>query len=270
MAEINDNSKETNIKSTIDVIKGLAEAVPVYSDVVQPAAKEVGKSLAVVAKTVNIALAPVSALVWGFEKIKEFVHARVSEKLKEVPEEKIITPDPAIVGPSLEALRYSGNDINLRELYASLIATAMNVTKVEIAHPAFVEIIKNLSSDEAILINYIYSKANIHPVVDIHVVFPSPEKSFLHTNISVLGEASKVNNIDLAPNYIDNLCRLGIIRKELSTFFNENSLTVLYFDNLIAKSYEEVYEPEGASVVVDKRSIVLTEFGKQFCKACLG
>lgn len=39
------------VHETAEVIKGIVEAVPVYEDVVQPAAKEVGTALQTVAKT---------------------------------------------------------------------------------------------------------------------------------------------------------------------------------------------------------------------------
>jgi len=41
-----DNS---NIKDIIDTVRGLTEAVPVYQDAIQPAAKEIGKGLETVA-----------------------------------------------------------------------------------------------------------------------------------------------------------------------------------------------------------------------------
>ena len=54
-------------------LKESLKPCPIYQDVVQPAAKEIGQALQTVAKTVHIALAPVSALVWGYDKIKDFV-----------------------------------------------------------------------------------------------------------------------------------------------------------------------------------------------------
>jgi len=63
-------------------VTGAAKAIPVYQDIAQPAAQEVGKALQTVAKTVHIALAPVSALVWGYDQIKEFVSTKVSDRLK--------------------------------------------------------------------------------------------------------------------------------------------------------------------------------------------
>ena len=38
--------KENNVEATINAVTGLAKAVPIYDDVVQPAAKEVGKLIA--------------------------------------------------------------------------------------------------------------------------------------------------------------------------------------------------------------------------------
>ena len=155
MAE-NEN-KESNIKATIDAVTGLVTAIPVYQDTLQPAAKQIGHSLETVTKTVNIALAPIKALVWGYEKIEDYITTRVSEKLKNIPEENITTPPTEIAGPAVEALRFSGNDKNLRELYANLLASSMDINTQYLIHPGYVEIIKNLSSDEAILLQIFIS-----------------------------------------------------------------------------------------------------------------
>lgn len=69
-------NKETNVKATIDAVTGLVTAIPIYQDTLQPSAKQIGKSLETVAKTVNIALGPIKALVWGYEKIEDFINTR--------------------------------------------------------------------------------------------------------------------------------------------------------------------------------------------------
>lgn len=131
-----DNDKpETNVKATIDAVTGLVKAVPVYQDTLQPAAKQIGQSLETVTKTVNIALAPIKALVWGYEKIEEFISTRVSEKLKNVAPENITTPKSEVAGPAVEALRYSGHNPNLRELYANLLPSLPRETRFSVANP---------------------------------------------------------------------------------------------------------------------------------------
>ena len=96
---------DNKIRDVIDAVTGVAKAVPVYQDVVQPAAQEIGTALQTVAKTVHVALAPVSALVWGYDQIKDFVSTKVADRLKNVPPENIVTPKPNVAGPALESLR---------------------------------------------------------------------------------------------------------------------------------------------------------------------
>jgi len=161
-----EENKDTNVKATIDAITGLAKAVPVYQDAIQPAAQEIGKSLATITKTVNIALAPIKALVLGYEKIEEYLTQRVSEKLKDTPVEDIQTPPAYIAGPTVESLRFSGENEDIRELYASLLATSMNINTVNKAHPSFVDIIKNISTSEALILQQ-FVKTKIFPKIDI-------------------------------------------------------------------------------------------------------
>jgi len=87
-----DDENISNVKDVIDATTGLLKAVPVYEDLVQPAAKELGTALETVAKTVNLALAPISGVIWSYETIKEFVSTNVSKKLQNVPKENIVTP----------------------------------------------------------------------------------------------------------------------------------------------------------------------------------
>ena len=106
-------SKSSQIKDTADAIKGVAKAVPVYQDMIQPAAKEIGRNIETAAKSVRLALAPVAALVWGYDKIKDFVQTSLAEKLRNVPKEQLVTPNPTVAGPALEALKYAGHNPNL-------------------------------------------------------------------------------------------------------------------------------------------------------------
>jgi hypothetical protein len=59
---MSDDGKITEIAKAVE---GIVKTVPVYQDAVQPAAKQVGQSLETITKAINVALAPVSALVWG-------------------------------------------------------------------------------------------------------------------------------------------------------------------------------------------------------------
>lgn len=262
--------KQNNVNSTIDAVAGLAKAIPIYDDALQPAAKEIGKSLATVAKTVNIALAPVSVLVWGYEKIKEYIDLRVSKKLENVPFDNIVTPDPSVVGPALEALRFTGNSETLSEMYANLIATSMDKETVKKAHPGFVEIIKNMCSDEGLLIK-VFEPNKYEPLMDIKLKLKHGEKGEhnLLENYCNLGTKASCTHLDMVPSYIVNLIRLGLLHippgRHLvgETAYDSLTKTPDYI------AFKQRHETETTTTVELKKYIVLTQLGVQFRDACL-
>lgn len=71
--------EKSTIRDAADAVKGVVEAVPVYQDIVQPAAREVGTALQTVAKSIHLALAPVAVLVWAYERIGEYLSAALTE-----------------------------------------------------------------------------------------------------------------------------------------------------------------------------------------------
>lgn len=264
--EQDNNKPETNVKATIDAVTGLVKAVPVYQDTLQPAAKQIGQSLETVTKTVNIALAPIKALVWGYEQIEDFISSRVSEKLKNVPKEHITTPKPEVAGPAVEALRYSGHNPNLRELYANLLANAMDKSTIHLAHPGFVEILKNLSSDEAILLQA-FSTNNQYPLLDIRakVIEGGTGYTVMYANFSQLFKIVKVERPDLIPSYLDNLCRLGIADiPALTKIPTPKIYEPLENDTELDELKKHIENVMNRKVELHQKMVKLTSFGTQF------
>ncbi len=261
-----EENKDSNVKSTIDAVTGLAKVIPVYDDAIQPAAKEIGKSLATVTKTVNIALAPIKALVWGYEKIEDYLTKRVSEKLSDVPEENIETPPTNIAGPAVEALRYTGHNEHLRELYASLLAMSMNKNTLEKAHPSFVEVIKNLSTEEALILEHFVNE-DIYPKIDIQEILKDNKGHIIRfqnfTLFHELDSRLKPNNI---PTYLDNLQRLGIVEILKDEYLANDKLYEELQASKALLSLIKSIESKGLEVNFRKGIISLTAFGKDFIK----
>ena len=265
------------MSSTNELIKNateLAKVVPIYQDAIQPAAIEVGQSLQLVAKTVNKALSPLKAMVWGIERIEEYVCKRVSEKLKDVPPERVVSPEPHIAVPALLALSYSAHQETLRELYASLLATSMDSATARFAHPSFVEIIKALSPDEAKVIQLFHREKNL-PTIDVNMKDSDGNAySKIRHNYSHVGLLAKCEHPELAPNYLDNLGRLGLIHLPavggvgLPHLRDES----LYSDlenspELLSLKFE--IEQAGKKFAVIRTMVGITNLGQQFCDACL-
>jgi hypothetical protein len=266
--EVDSNQPESNVKSTIDAVTGLVKAIPVYQDTLQPSAKQIGKSLETVTKTVNIALAPIKALVWGYEKIEEFISSSVSEKLKNVPHENISTPPPQIAGPAIEALRFSGHDINLRELYANLLANAMDATTIHQVHPGFVEIIKNMTSDEA-LVMQCFVQLQPFPLIDVNAQHKDRESGFavFKSNYSHIHKHVTLQLPHFVPAYLDNLCRLGILEIPSGQHItNQNTYEPLENDPELEGDKRMIELVLNRIVTFQRKVIRPTVFGSQFVR----
>jgi hypothetical protein len=267
-------SEENKVRDVVDAVTGVAKAVPVYQDVIQPAAQEIGKALQTVAKMVHIALAPVSALVWGYDQIKDFVSTKVADRLKNVPPENIVTPKPNVAGPALEALRYTGHESSLSDLYANLIAASMDKATAQGAHPAFVEIIKQLTPDEAKLVA-LFVKDIPFPLINLRWEFKeNPEgktggKAIL-VHFSHLGQLAGCEFPEMTPTYIDNLCRLGLA--EVPTFLVYTAKGVyepLESDPQVVKIKTALEANKELKPVIERKGMQITELGRQFAKICV-
>jgi len=261
-----------SIRDTAEAVKGIVEAVPVYQDMMQPAAKQVGTALETMARTVNMALAPISGLVWGYEQIKDFVSVRVAEKLRGFPADKIQTPDPTVAGPALEALKYTGCKEDLHEMYANLLANAINVDTASSAHPGFVDMIRNLTSDEAKILHLLSSR-RVYPIVTTKATLKNEEGQVtLLENVSMIGTESECANPDFAPKYIDNLVRLGLlVIPPLEHLTKDKQYEKVINQPMIQeqKVAIENNKDQFSSYDIVKRYVKLTALGHMFATACI-
>lgn len=267
-------AEENKLRDAADAIKGIVQAVPVYQDALQPALQEVGVALQTVARTIHIALAPVAALVWGYDQIKEFVTSRLAEKLQNVPPERITSPSPNVAGPVLEALRYTGHQETLRDLYANLLAASMDSATANGAHPAFVDIIRQLTPDEAKIVR-LFAEPRSFPLITVRRVFRQPTEELrggvdVLSNFSMLGWEADCAIPTAAPIYINNLCRLGLA--ELPAMFEYTAVGL--YDPLIQFSQVKdairiIEATPGFAVEIRRGGLQVTSFGSLFCRVCV-
>lgn len=263
-----DNSD--NLGQAAQAVKAICEAVPVYQDGLQPAVREVGKGLETIGQVVNVALEPLRALVWGYDKIKEFIVQKVSEKLQDIPPEDIISPPLHVAGPTVEALRFVGHEDRLREMYANLLARSMDKNTSTAAHPSFVEIIKQLTTDEARIISYL-SEATTFPIISI---VEEENKGIgvreIKENLSIIGYTAKCNDPKLIQSYISNLVRLGIIEIRHDQHYIDSKLYTEITDHEDIKTIiDSTLIRAGHKINIKKYLAKLTPLGIQFRQICV-
>ena len=264
------DENKTDVEGVIKATAELVKAIPIYEDMMQPAAKEIGVALTTVAKTINVALAPVSAVVWGYETIKSFVDINVAERLKNIPPENIITPNPIVAGPTLEALRYTGHVDILRDMYANLLANALDIKTENLAHPSFVELIKQLSPSEAKLLLFISERKGYPKVCShrdherirsgrAHMVSREITLNYVKTKFFTVCSEFK-ENMDVG-SALDNFRRLQILDIESSTSQSINN------DEL--GGFMENKNLNIELTIESTQSISFTKFGMSFIATCV-
>jgi hypothetical protein len=246
---------------------GLDKVIPeLYGDLLQPAAKEFGKGLEITAKAINLALAPLQGMVWGSEKIKNYLTVSLTKRLKDIPPEKIIHPKPNIAGPTIESLRFCGHESELRELFINLLAASINIDYSSIAHPAFVEVIKQLTPDEARILKYLSSKPSF-PLIGHHQIQLSwyaekANEQTLNHFIYCCNDIS-LDSTELIPSYLDNLRRLQLV--EITNEYKDDIQDQLDRSDLNIEEIQEILRDDKERI----EELFFTSFGIQFIETCV-
>ena len=260
-------------KELTDSLQKLATTVPVYQDAVQPAAKQVGQALDTVGAFVNLILKPLKDGVYIGDKLLDRVAKSVEAKLAIIPQERLQVPDIIIAGPIFEALRYAASNDLLMDLYTSLLASSMDSKTAHRAHPGFVEVLKNLSPDEARILKYLVGGHEAIPVLELRLFRPDiPDggfKTVVRYFTPLTKKASCVHG-DLAESYIDNLIRLGILEIPEGLVIAQKDAYKELEEAGYIKSYKErLISIENARLEIERKMINITSFGQQLIDACV-
>lgn len=255
-----------------------------YQDLIHPAAVEVGKTIALPFRTVNLLLAPLAKWVNESEaKMGEISHL-VSEEVKDVPEEKLTEPEPYIAVPAMQAITYSMDCDELKDMYAKLLAKAINADEKDKVHPAYVEIIKQMSPLDAEALSFIQKDGrtsvalcnirwqkksgeawNGFKLVRIH------QRGFPLYNHFVMASKDGYSEKEITVSF-ENLARLGLIKiyddmqvaRESYRDFEDSQLVIAYIEAM--KNRPDADENE---VALLPAAAEITAFGRAFSAICL-
>ena len=254
---------DEEIKIISDIVKelGVKDIFPeVYKDLLKPAVKESGKNLLTVAKAVSIAFSPLKGAIWGFEKIQDWILIKVTEKLSKTCPDNIQSPRMNVAGQILIKLSFFKDEAELREMFANLLAAAMDKSRANFAHPSYVTIIQQLTVDEAKILKWITEK-KMHGSIAFETSGyhgnPPKEDDSIEYQFKEVCRLSEVSNLDLNGAYLENLKRLRI--------FEEHNLTeVQYIPETPHDEYGEAYVDQETT-----RDLYVGEFGTQFLLTCV-
>lgn len=239
-----------------------------YDDIAHPAAEATGKLISFIPRTIKVWLGKWEKWILNGEYAIAETEKLLEEKLAGIPEEKITEPEPYVAVPAIQQLSYSVDNPDLREMYANLLAASMNVDTKWNVHPSFVDIIRQLTPDEAKLLKYL-SKHPQQPMINVHHNLAN-NGSYIEvvrrfTNISE-GVCDNVNGIYA---YLDNLERLKLIEISEDVYLRNDKMYLPLEEHPLIKSVMGKALPTGESMKIRKGKFFVSSFGKEFINICL-
>ena len=257
------------IKAGATVGMALVEKTTFYDDAIKPAAQQVGKSLETIGKAVNVLLSPLSATVWGYEKIRDFVVEKVSQKLDGIEPENLQTPKASVAVPIIEGLRNVSESPDLQELYANLLASSMVKETAIGVLPAFGEIIKQLTSDEAKILSYLAASGS-YPFVELYG--RNLELRAFKTIVKLFSDISFKSGTEYPAYvsvYLENLSRLALIEIHHDRFLSDKSRYNEIQNSPYLEPFKKKIEDDPKlKIEFENGFICLSTFGSAFCRAC--
>lgn len=257
------DDKGKSMKETIaDEAKGLA--VEVYRDGAKPVVGAVGDTLGAIAKLV---LWPVRKIAEGANAALERLSARVEKKLEGIPEDRLLPPPSTIAAPA--ALQYAllgeGDEVSdLREMFENLLVTSMDRDTASSAHPAFVSILAQLTSDEAWILKSITDTEQSFAIVRARQINPDGNSFQQRGGLCTLGLGIGIDESRQA-QYLTNLSRLGLLDIEWDKVIVD-----------IDAGYDELErrirarpDLRDVKLKTDQGAVAVTPLGVQFWHTCI-
>lgn len=266
-----------------DVIKSAGTAVNVVAELIKAAGNNeharaagsnLGKAAVTVTTFINNALLPIAAINFSMKKAREYFEGQFGEDMKgridRLPHEVIVEPKASIAGPALQGLAFSFEELSLKELYLNLLASAMDSRTPQRAHPAFVEVLKQLTANEADLVRLFCGTRRSAAIVKYQATdiktskFTDLQRHVVdwHNNEGARAE------LPSAQVFIDNWIRLGLVHVDYTAYLTEEHSYDFATKRPEYARHVEAYakEPE-RQIDFGRGSIQSTDFGFEFGEA---
>ena len=154
--------------------------------------------------------------------------------------------------------------ISLREQGAALLRAAADVAVEDNLHPAYARILAELTPDEARILRLLASEGP-QPQVDLRATnLIGGGSQLVAPGLNMLGPKAGVRHRDRVAAYLDNLVRLGLVRRVGQPLEDPAAYQVLEAQPEVLQAIKRTSRPKS-----DRHSVRLTPFGEGFCREVL-
>jgi hypothetical protein len=268
-------SSEEQLKAAKDGIALIGEVIKAAGDSpqVKEAASNLGQTAVTLTKAINNVLVPLAAINFAFDKARAYFSGKfqqdIAEKAQAIPQEHIVEPKASIAGPTLQGLAFAHEELNLKEMYLNLLATAMDGRISSSAHPAFVEIIKQLDSEDARLVRVVLQSPTAIPIVQIHRKLKAGGYIVLVQHLLDLKNTETDQSAEdpSLPAMVDNWIRLGLVEVTYDKHLSDVALYSWVEQRPEFVRLKQAPQADEATIQYQKGFLKRTELGIRFAKA---
>lgn len=247
------------------------------SPTVKEAANNLGQTAVTLTKTINNVLLPLAAVNFAFDKARTYFNGKfqqdLNEKTSKIPEGDVVEPKASIAGPTLQGLAFTHEEASLKEMYLNLLATSMDGRIANNAHPAFVEIIKQLDAEDAVLIRDALRSPSAIPIAQVRISTVGEHGyKVIATHLLNLrtgpddAEDRAIENSQL-PALIDNWSRLGLVEVD----YNQHLTGAGSYDWVGQRPelirLRQKWETEKNKITFQNGILIRTQLGVRFAEA---
>lgn len=259
---------DNNVSVVPDIINSASEAI--QTSIPETAKQTDGVLSTVVGFFNNVVLYPVKKANLTFKYKLEAFEKDLQEKIKDIPDDNLQVPPTIIAGPVLEALRYTYDENELREMYENLLASAMDNRKTSLVHPAFVDAIRQMSPLDAQILTKIIEASQLRCAEIAFVLSNTKELYELAMPKYFVVELYNLGDPFVISASITNLARLGLIQVML-----EKRLVNADYESIKSHPYVQMRAKlfgsfrEKFKIRLSAHTIMTNDYGKQFAKICM-
>lgn len=164
---------------------------------------------------------------------------KIEEEIEKIPDDKKCEPDIQMIGSVLEASKYCVEKEELRNMFAKLIVSSIDIDKQDIVHPIFIDIIRRMDNLDARVLKYIFLKKGY----DFHNVSPGKIEFCLEIlySLGLLDNVKRNSREDAPSSFKEFLLLIASLGIDIKTLYSEEVLS----------------------------TFALTDLGEKFCEVCI-
>jgi len=203
--------------------------------------------------------------LYAKDKLQNYAD-ELENRAKAIPSENLISPRVNILGPTIDGLKYNLDEEHIKEMFTNILLSEMNNKQQKKVLPSYIEIVKQLSKDDAKLLKFIKdNKLSCEPIIKLQlnsnsgIYYPSDD-IFLIVN----------NSFQLIPSIIiDNLSRLKIIDLDFLSWRNNEDLYKNAFQKIKNETPMGMIPSSSTKLDYSKGLLKITNYGKNLIDICL-